>query len=500
MELFPGLLILTILVLGVLASTELFAPRFLTEGFQVKPKTGFFASFSSPRSDIGPTQEDASYIRDPRFFANYTDVTRSGVDYDFCRMIAPRDDPENLFFACGLSGTDGLDSAKFRTPGVNDGFRVSHDDYMRDINGDGRADYCRILKWNDGTYQAVCARATDVGFEEKEVVDSDPPTSENPVQNIQTILTFYQGCSVWFRFHSDMRDTLRTSVVSIAGKMTIDETPKKDQADGLTFNGIDQFLRLSDASDLTMGTEVPLRSLRTWMVWAYFDEFTNNAKIFDFGNGPGRDNVFLGIYGKGDEETQGKDLRPLLCGGEDTTIPQYPSGQQATLEMSPQRLMETTDANINEYKCVDFEIQPRRMSPSTVAAATKKPSGKATLLFEIWDKQARKMRIKVAKAIPLKKWVHICITTTNDDAFRPNYAVYVNNERVSLKENGFLPSTSSMTNCYIGKSNWSNSVSQYENRDELFKGRLFDFRAYRRSVSDTLIQDSFDWGKAILNA
>jgi hypothetical protein len=500
MDIFPVLLILTLLILGVFASTEVWAPHLLKEGFTGTSKTGFFASFSSPRSDIGPTQEDSSFLRDPRFFADYTDVTRSAVDYDFCRMIARRDEPENLFFACGLNGTDGLDSAKFRTPAIKDGFRVSHDDYMRDINGDGRADYCRILKWNDGTYQAVCNRATDIGFEAKEVVDSDPPTSEDPVKNMQTILTFYQGCVLWFRFHADMRDSVKTSVLSIAGNMTIDETPKKSESQGIEFNGIDQFLRVSDASDLTMGQEVPLRSLRTWMVWAYFDEFTNNAKIFDFGNGAGRDNVFLGILGKGDSETQGKDLRPLLCGGEDTTVPTVPSGQQATLEMSPQRLMETTDANINEFKCVDFEIKPRRLSPSTVAAATKRPSGKATLLFEIWDKQARKMRIKVGNAIPLKKWVHLCITTTNDDAFRPNYAVYVDGKRVSLKENGFLPATSGMTNCYIGKSNWYNSVSQFENRDELFKGRLFDFRAYRKSVSDALIEDSYDWGKAILQA
>ena len=51
-----------------------------------------------------------------------------------------------------------------------------------------------------------------------------------------------------------------------------------------------------------------------------------------------------------------------------------------------------------------------------------------------------------------------------------------------------------MTNCYIGKSNWANSVSQYENRDELFKGSLFDFRAYTVSLSEDLITQTYDWG------
>jgi hypothetical protein len=62
------------------------------------------------------------------------------------------------------------------------------------------------------------------------------------------------------------------------------------------------------------------------------------------------------------------------------------------------------------------------------------------------------------------------------------------------KESGWLPAASFMTNCYIGKSNWSSS-GQYENRDELFKGKLFDLRAYKKSLSEGMIQDSFDWGK-----
>jgi hypothetical protein len=115
-------------------------------------------------------------------------------------------------------------------------------------------------------------------------------------------------------------------------------------------------------------------------------------------------------------------------------------------------------------------------------------------LYEVWDKQARKMRIKVSSAIPLKKWTHITITTTTNDAFRPNIAVYIDGKKILEKESGWLPAASTLTNCYIGKSNWS-STGQYDNRDDLFKGKLFDMRAYKTSLAKRKIADSFAWGK-----
>jgi hypothetical protein len=490
MATFSIVLLLCLVILGIVIVTELFAPNLMKEGFANLPTTTYWATFAAPRSDIGPTQEDSSYIRDPRYYNDYADVSRLGTKYDFCRLIAPADDPTNFFFACALAGTEGLDSAKFRTLSVKDGFRLSYDDYMRDINGDGRDDYCRILKWKDGSYQPVCMRATDIGFDSREAVDSDPP------EEIATLLTFYEQCAIWLRFASDMKDLVDGVKVKTAGKLTIDESPRRDTTEGIQFNGIDQFIRVYDSSDLSLGIQVPLRSIRSWMVWVYFDEFTNNAKIFDFGNGKAKDNVFLGILGKGDPGmADGAELRPMLCGKEDSTVPTEPSGAQPVLEMSPQRLLQTTDANVDEYTCSGFEVLPRRLSPSKPNSATLKKIGRASLLYEVWDKQARKMRIKVNNSIPLNKWTHITITATNNDAFRPNIAVYVNAKKMLEKENGFLPSTGSMTNCYLGKSNWASGVSQYENRDELFKGRLFDFRAYKRSLSEQLIQESYDYGQ-----
>ena len=52
-----------------------------------------------------------------------------------------------------------------------------------------------------------------------------------------------------------------------------------------------------------------------------------------------------------------------------------------------------------------------------------------------------------------------------------------------------------MTNCYLGKSNWTNQTSQYANKDALFKGKIFDFRAYTKRLDEGFIDRSYDWGK-----
>jgi len=477
------------------------------------PEPSYWANYVSPRSDIGPLevgsagpgtigQEDSDYIRDTRYFNDYADVTRIGVDYDFCRVVANKREPDNQFFACALAGTDNLESTKFRTRGTKDGFQLSTDDYMRDINGDGRADYCRIITWPaDGSWQPVCVRATDWGFDPQEVVDGSPPT------DIATLLTFYQGCEMWFRFDNTIADTLGSAKASLAGGIAIDETPHQDMTYGLVFNGVSQYLRISDSPSLTLGLLVPLRAVRAVMMWVRFDEFTNNAKIFDFGNGKGKDNFFLGILGKGDPPASASDgMRPstVQCSDDTSataTIPTGPSGAQAVEEMSPQDLLATTEANVNDYECSGFNVIPRKMqksSPHAEKVGGNAKASSATLIYEVWDKEQRRMRLKVNGVIKRGEWTHICVTTTNGDAFRPDMAIFVNGRQVLMRSSGFLPSTNTMANCYIGKSNWANNISQYENRDELFKGSMYDFRMYSAAVSKEFIGNSITWGKSNL--
>ena len=492
METFPLLLFISVLVLGYIAWSEFRNPKGVNEGFEsLSGALPYWANFLSPRGDVGPNEEDDLYVRDPRYFNDYADVARMGVAYDFCRVIAPAASasPDEQFFACALAGTEGLGSARFRTKSVKDGFKLGYDDYMRDINGDGRDDYCRILKEGEG-WAPMCTRATDLGFDPQEVVDSEPP------DDIARLLAFYQGAVIWLRFKDDMLDYVN-SVSVLTHTMSIDETPGKDVTGGLMFNGTNNFIRLSDAGDMSLGSVVPLRSIRSVMVWVKFDAFTNNARIFDFGNGKGKDNFFLGILGKGDPDADIGGKIGKAC--EAQTVPSCPSGAQPVDEMSPQRLMETTTANVNEWRCDGFEAMPRKLSGSFPAAPEHHNGGTtATLIYEVWDKEQRRMRMKINAIVPVGEWTHICVTAMSDDAFRPGIGIYVNGELALERADGFLPATSKMTHCYLGKSNWSGSTTQYEDRDELFKGGMFDFRMYTTKLSEEFIKDSFDWGQAKL--
>lgn len=487
---------LVLLVLMSLALAELVWPQTIQEGFEslvpaLSPKAGYFGKFVPRRGDIAIDSEQEGYIQDPRYFRGYADVQRFGFDHDFCRMVESKTDEQTKFFACALAGTENLSGIQFRTPSVRDGFRLSRDDYMRDIEGKGRSGYCRILKGKNGAYQPFCNRAMDKEFDAELVLDPQPPA------DIKTLLTFYEGCVFWYRLRDDMIDYVNNTKLLTVGELKVDEKPNPAVAKGLHFNGVDQYVRFGDNVEIELGSIVPLRSLRAMMIWVYFDEFTNNARILDFGDGPEANNIVLGIIGRGDANvSDAAILRPPLLCGEDTTIPDKPSGAQPCDVVSPQELLRTTSANVDAFECVGFEESPRRLPPSRVRDKTVLgPKKKATLLYEIWENQQRKMRIQVPGVIPKGKWTHICITAKSMDAFRPDLGIYVNGEQVFVEPSGFLPQASSLANCYLGKSNWGNATSQCENRDELLKGNLFDFRGYKTPLSHDVILNSVAWGK-----
>jgi hypothetical protein len=490
---------LVLLLLMTIAVAELFWPQKIREGFEnlvpvLSPRAGYFGKFVPRRGDISEGSEQAGYLQDPRYFLGYADVQRLGFEHDFCRMVESKGDETTKFFACALAGTENLNAISFRTPTVKDGFPLSRDDYMRDIEGKGRQAYCRILKGKSGQYEALCNRAMDTEFDPELVLDSEPPA------DIQTLLHFYEGCVFWYRFRDDMIDYVHNTRLLTVGELKVNEKPNPAVAKGLHFNGVDQFVRLGDNVELELGSIVPIRSLRGLMVWVYFDTFTNNARILDFGNGPENNNIVLGIIGRGDANiTDAGIIRPPLLCGEDTTIPEKPSGAQPCDIVSPQELLRTTSANVNDFECVGFEESPRRLPPSRVRNRTiKGPTNRASLLYEIWENQQRKMRIVLPKVIPKGEWVHICITAKSEDAFRPDIGIYINGELAFLEPSGFLPQASTLSNCYLGRSNWSNVTSQYENKDELFQGNLFDLRGYKQAVSDKVIKESVAWGKSKL--
>jgi hypothetical protein len=487
-----------LIILICIAVMEIWKPQIINEAFSNLVSVGdsaFWAKWLPRRGDVGPdpTEEEGGYIRDIRYFANYADIQRSGATQDFCRIVQAQGDPEDKFFACALGGTEGLSTIKYRTESVKDGFELSRDDYMRDVLSEGRDGYCRILKTGTDTFEAKCNPAGDSSFRSSLVVDANPP------EDIKLLLTFYEGIVFWLRLRDDMLDYAQNLTVAKAGDITIEEyPPNPPKTEGLEFNGNDQFLRIGDAKDLSFGDVVQLRYLRATCFWVYFDEFTNNAHIYDFGNGAGKDNVFVGIMGRGNAGKQADFAKPECSDQATDVVPTAPSGQQCTLEQSPQTAMLTSSANVNIWDCPKPEIFGKIMKPIQPKSAPEGDAKSADIIYEIWDSQQRKLHIQVKNVIPLRKWVHITITAGNNDAWKPDLKVYMDAKLVHTESAAWLPQNNYTTNNYIGKSNWSNVTSPFDNADELFKGKLFDFRGYRTSMNETKIQDTYKWGKKML--
>jgi hypothetical protein len=338
-----------------------------------------------------------------------------------------------------------------------------------------------------------------IGFKnEFELIDSKPPA------DISELLLFFEGVMVWYRFLDDLTDSAENSKLSLAGGIEMDESPKaRDPAPhvtGLEINKLppatetkppaEQFIRIGENDKLEWDSKVRLRDLRAMSVWVYFDEFTQNAPIFDFGNGAGKDNVRLAIEGKGNRATKLKGvMRPRpdefakVC------------TRSGALEVSPKLYLATSDANVDEYECKGPEPMESTYPEDDDSEEAGPPS--ANLIFEIWDTQQRKMRIRAINAIPLKQWRHVVVTTTDASSFRPTWQVYIDNKMVLEHEDGHMPLNSYTTLNYIGKSNWEEvGVGQYDDQDGRFRGSLFDFRLYRLPMSSAKIAKTYAWGHA----
>jgi len=486
-----------VLLLGTLIF-ELVQPRLLKEGFQslnpVKPKfTDSIKTIISPRGDIGVNREIGGIQQDLRYWSGYANIQRFGVQTDFCRMVTKDGTDRGLFFACALGGTTGNNTTEYSTEMVKEGFKLSRDDYMRDVAKEGRDWYCRIIRGADKSYQPLCRRSTDSGFGGTDELDTNPP------EDILTMLDFYGGCELWLRLRDDMLDYIDgRAVVQLAGGITLDPTPRPTVTRGLTFNGVDQFVRFGDTQELSLGNRISMRTVRAFSVWVKFDAFTNNAHIFDFGDGPGQNNTFLGILGTGEAGDDPNELRPgAKC--PETTIPESPSGAQFCPEMRAQTLYETSAADVEKWDCKGPDTMARKIAPiQTRPVKAVGPANRATLIFEIWDKRLRKVQVKLNRAVPLDKWTHILVTAKNMDAMRPDLSFIINGNLVYTQQQGYLPQARVTSNNYLGKSNWANDYSGYELRDELFKGSMFDFRMYSSPVSESKGKRILQWGLGML--
>jgi hypothetical protein len=457
----------------------------------------------------------------------YVDVQGLGVNHDFCRMIVPKgtkgtkgtkwnknSSEEKMFFACALAGTENLTSTSYKTMTVKEGFQTSRDDYMRDADNDGKTDYCAVVKMSNDSFESQCYRALTTTFDTKQFIDTDPP------QDIADILYFYEGIMFWFRFIDDMKDYAENLTTFTSGNLGIDEVDVKilpsqlleggkgptnldervQVTKGLKFNGTNQFIRLGDSPDMSFGSKITLPVMKALCFWVYFDEFTNNAHIIDFGNGAGIDNVFLGIVGRGDPSiADGSLLRKNPCENSDfnNVLPDKPSGPQPVPDMSPQQLMLST-ANVDDYIC-DKEIRTRDLPRLKPLKENKVESNLqaeyATLIWEVWNGKLRMEHVNVLKAFKLRTWTHCCITTSSSDGVRPGLQIWINGQKMLEKDSTHMPQIAITNKNYLGKNNWMSDSSQFENKPELFKGGLFDVRGYKQHMDKKKIDKTIEWGK-----
>ena len=358
----------------------------------------------------------------------------------------------------------------------------------------GDMGYCRILKKGDYEFEAMCTPASASSFQDRTLLDLTPPDT------IQTLLNFYEGIIIWLRLYDDMLDYAGNLTILTTGQLSVEELPPKPPVPRtLEFNGLDQFMRIGEKgqTDLEFGNVIDLRYMRAMSFWVYFEEFTNNAHIFDFGNGAGKNNVFMGIIGRGNQEAMG-DFSRQPCLPNSSTVPAAPSGAQTGDETTPQNLMETTAANVNDFVSLKPEVFGKIMPPVQPAAMPPFESKKADMIYEIWDTQQRKMHVQINSVFPLKKWTHIVVTASGEDVTRPDITFYQDGVLINTEYAGWMPQVSATTNNYLGKSNWASSISNSSNPDELFKGKLFDFRCYNTFMTPKKIRDTYEWGLNLL--
>jgi hypothetical protein len=495
--------------------------RTLSEGFVSLREV--IAQSVPRRYDVTLTDdlsEEPPYMRDRRYFAGYVDVQRLGIANDFCRMVESRTRPGDKFLACALAGTENMDSYAFRTPKVVEGLQMSRDDYMADAGrvGPGSA-YCRILKTDQVQvqWQAMCNPVGMNGFQSAMTQD---PTAPEPIRRI---LRFYVGILIWYRFQDDLLDYAKNTTAFASGGAAIDETPaRRDTAAatqpltrGMGFDGDEQFLRIGENSQMQLGFAVPMRTVRAVSFWVRWDQFTNWARVFDFGDGANKNSIYCGIEQRGNPgiDTGGSVLPtadgPMLAAQVNEVCRPPPHAP----EVSPQTLFHTSDANIDAYACplpdaaalaASEAVQNPETAKATAyasetAVVASRPAT-ANLIFEIWDTQQRKMRIRIVDFYVLGRWTHVTITTTSADAQRPSWTVYRDGVAVYTHEGGWLAQTNLTSHNYIGRSTDEDPSAQWADRTERFKGRLYDFRVYQVPMSAALITDTVAWGREALVA
>jgi hypothetical protein len=228
------------------------------------------------------------------YFDGLADVRGTGVKQDFCRMVYYPEAPSNLFFSCGTGEEKNAYGYYYRTPDVASGFRLGADDYMNDVDGDKKQEYCRILySKNTGKFHALCNKIVSKDLKNEMIEDLSPP------DEIKTMLWFYEGIYLWVRLYNGFADNAFGRVVRGEGGMAVPSA--KSKMPGAYFDGIDHSIRVMNPLNL--------RQMRGVCFWVWMEDARAGQVFFDFSLGPEKHNVMLmtgddanlilSIWGKG---------------------------------------------------------------------------------------------------------------------------------------------------------------------------------------------------------
>ncbi len=464
-------IVLTLLALYIVSETM---GSKLKEGFAV-PR----------RADIGPTSEgwthdEAGYVRDLRYTESFVDVQGHGVAADFCRAIHKKGDPASLHIACALATREGMNTMEYFSPMQKEGFRFSRDDYWRDVNGDGRMDYCRILKdAGTGEWYSSCALATKTGLgscdPRKELRDTSPPPK------IQDLLEAYTGAMTWFRWQDDGLDYAENAVMDVRGNTHVPDFIKPEKTRGLQLNRWPQasqdageaapplrdYVLWGEKGTLQLDQAVKPTEVRAIAFWVWWDHFEKGARILESSNGGStltagqgggkKDLVWIGV----DSFGMSKELKPA------SPLQIVASAQ----EVSAQQV---------------FALGPPQTEPVKVMRHQEPmpTSGTANLVFEIWDAEQRIMRLQAPQGAKTGQWQHVVFTTTDSASWWPTWQVWIDGKKIAEKEEGRTIPALLLAQNVIGKD---------------FRGCLQDFRIYNRPMTATDITDAMAWGQKKLH-
>ena len=106
-------------------------------------------------------------------------------------------------------------------------------------------------------------------------------------------------------------------------------------------------------------------------------------------------------------------------------------------------------------------------------------------VFEIWDEEARLMRLAgPAGGVNAGQWQHVVVTTVDSTTWWPTWRMYVDGALVAEKRDGRMSPAMELTQNYIGRG---------------VRGCLQDFRVYREPMTETKIEAAMDWCRPLLH-